>query len=300
MPTKILFAAANPLNSPFLRLDQEFRNIQNCLRESQYQKNLVLLPLFFVRKKDLRKALLHEKPNIVHLCGHGSENVGIAFESDNGYPEWVDTDALAEFFALFKDTLECVVLNGCYSEIQAEAIAHHIKHVIGISSAILDTTAIKFAAEFYEAIGEGHSVASAFAFSVNALRWANVPDYEFIKLHGQPAEPESVSTADVEALEKWLFDEIKDKHEALADVSVQLAMIRNRIDELLDQHPENVAEMTPVKNAVEALIQEVEDKKGRYHSALETMMMTSSMRYNAPTAVRILLRRHQQRQQSRP
>jgi hypothetical protein len=34
-------------------------------------------------------------------------------------PKVVDGAALAELFALFANQIQCVVLNGCYSEVQA-------------------------------------------------------------------------------------------------------------------------------------------------------------------------------------
>ena len=63
-------------------------------------------------------------------------------------------DTLAGFFELFADKLECVVLNACYSEIQAEVIAKHIPYVIGMKKAIGDTAAIEFSVAFYDALGQ--------------------------------------------------------------------------------------------------------------------------------------------------
>ena len=57
----------------------------------------------------------------------------------------VSTEALAGLFALFASSVECVVLNACYSAVQAEAIAEHIPHVIGMSQAISDQAAMEFA-----------------------------------------------------------------------------------------------------------------------------------------------------------
>jgi hypothetical protein len=48
-----------------------------------------------------------------------------------------------------KKTLQCVVLNACYAERQAEAISKYVPCVIGMSSAISDEAAIIFAASFY-------------------------------------------------------------------------------------------------------------------------------------------------------
>ena len=48
----------------------------------------------------------------------------------------VSTAALAKLFEVFKDKVECVLLNACYSETQAEAIRQHIDYVIGMHQEI--------------------------------------------------------------------------------------------------------------------------------------------------------------------
>lgn len=115
-----------------------------------------------VRSIDVRRAVLDYKPNIVHFCGHGSGEEGIAFEDESGQAKLVGTDALSGFFELFAANLECVVLNACYSEVQAEAIAKHIPYVVGMKRAIGDAAAIEFATAFYDALGAGESFEFAF------------------------------------------------------------------------------------------------------------------------------------------
>lgn len=62
-----------------------------------------------------------------------------------GNSKLVDWAALAGLFALFAEDIRCVVLNGCYSEVQARAIAQHIPYVIGMNKAIRDKAAIALA-----------------------------------------------------------------------------------------------------------------------------------------------------------
>lgn len=54
------------------------------------------------------------------------------------------------------------VLNACYSEAQAKAIARHIDYVIGMQQAIGDTAAIAFSAGFYQALGDGRNIEEAY------------------------------------------------------------------------------------------------------------------------------------------
>jgi hypothetical protein len=46
----------------------------------------------------------------------------LILENEVGKAVAVSTEALAGLFELFADRVECVVLNACYSEVQAEAI----------------------------------------------------------------------------------------------------------------------------------------------------------------------------------
>jgi hypothetical protein len=109
----------------------------------------------------LMQAMLDESPTIVHFSGHGTES-GIILEDESGEPKVVPADALSSLFRLFRDTVQCVVLNSCYSESQARAIRQHIKHVIGMRAGILDSTAIAFSTGFYKALGAGRDVPFAF------------------------------------------------------------------------------------------------------------------------------------------
>ncbi|MEL6813459.1 MAG: hypothetical protein AAFP03_01435 [Cyanobacteria bacterium J06598_3] len=81
----------------------------------------------------------------------------------------VSGPSLARLFKLFKEKIECVLLNACYSEVQAAAIHQHIDCVIGMNQAIGDLAAIEFAVGFYDGLGAGHSYSDAFEFGVSAI-----------------------------------------------------------------------------------------------------------------------------------
>jgi hypothetical protein len=81
----------------------------------------------------------------------------------------------ASLFELCADHVECVLLNACYSEVQSDAIIQHIAHVIGMSDAIGDTAAIKFSTGFYDALGAGKTIETAYKFGCNAIQLENIP-----------------------------------------------------------------------------------------------------------------------------
>ena len=177
MAKTILILAANPKDTPQLRLEQEIREIDNGLERALKRDEFKLEQVLAARPKDVRRAMLDLEPNIVHFCGHGTGEDGIAFEDEEGNTKLVNASAIAKFFELFADKVECVVLNACYSEIQAKAIAQHINYVIGMSKAIGDKAAVEFAVALYDALGAGKNVEFAYKLACNAIQWAGLPEH---------------------------------------------------------------------------------------------------------------------------
>ena len=178
---KILILAANPKTTSRLRLDQELRDIEAGLRRAQQRDQFTLVQRLAVRPRDIQRAMLDETPQIVHFSGHGEGAEGLVFEDDAGQAQRVSGEALANLFALFADPAEpnpihCVVLNGCYSAVQAEAIAEQVPYVVGMTQAIGDQAAIDFAVGFYDALGAGRSVEFAYKLGCAAIDLANKPE----------------------------------------------------------------------------------------------------------------------------
>ncbi|MBE9113970.1 TIR domain-containing protein [Nodosilinea sp. LEGE 07298] len=178
---KILFLAANPTNPTRLRLDEELRDIEEGLRRAQHRDQFTLAQRRAVRPRDIQRAVLEETPQIVHFSGYGDGAEGLVFE-DAGQAQRVSGETLAGLFALFTDSAEfsnpihCVVLNGCYSAIQAEAIAEQVPYVVGMTQEIGDRAAIDFAVGFYDALGAGYSVEFAYKLGCAAIDLAGRPE----------------------------------------------------------------------------------------------------------------------------
>jgi hypothetical protein len=173
----ILFLAANPKGTSQLRLDEEMREIDAGLQRAQRREQFVLQQRWALRPRDVQRALLDYHPEIAHFSGHGGGGAGLVLEDETGTPKLVDTEALAALFELFSDRLECIILNACYSKVQAEAIARHVPYVIGMSQEIGDTAAIEFAVGFYDALGAGKSVEFAYKSGCVNIRMAGVAEY---------------------------------------------------------------------------------------------------------------------------
>lgn len=162
-PTKILFLTANPSNTVPLKLDEEIRLIGQRIRRGEYRKLFDIRSVPALRATDLPYELMDSAPDIVHFSGHGSEAGELLFQRDGDTAAVpIPASTLARVFKQLRDRIQCVVLNACYSEIQAAAIAESIPCVVGMSRDVPDATAIAFASGFYEALAFGKSIAEAF------------------------------------------------------------------------------------------------------------------------------------------
>lgn len=167
---RILILASNPKGTSVLDLDREIRDIREGLRRSLNRDRFDIEVRGAVRPIDLRRAMLEVEPQIVHFCGHGSGKGGLVLEDDDGNEKFVDNDSLSKLFKQFSDKVECILLNACYSEVQAEALIQHINYVIGMSREIGDEAAIAFSIGFYDSVGAGRTVEVAYELGCNSIQ----------------------------------------------------------------------------------------------------------------------------------
>jgi len=180
---RILFLAANPETSGRLALDEEARDIEAKIRTSQHRDMLELKTRWAVRTDDLLQALNEDRPVVVHFSGHGSGAGGIVLHEDGGGKRFVKGAALGRLFQAIRDDIRVVVLNACYSEEQAMAIAEVIDCVVGMSDSVGDESARRFSAGFYRALGFGRSVQNAFDQGLAAIALDGLDDEDVPVLH---------------------------------------------------------------------------------------------------------------------
>lgn len=203
-PIKILFLAGNPVDTDKLRLDEEMRGIDQSLRQAEFRDRFETQQQWAVRVTDLQGHLLRHRPHIVHFSGHGSPTSEIILEDNNGNSQPVSVRALGQLFSVLKDNIRCVVLNACYSEQQAQAIAKHVDCVIGMSKAIGDKAAISFAVAFYQALGFGRDVKTAFDLGCLQIDLQNLDEQDTPKLLALRKNPQEIvfAQSDVNVSEK--------------------------------------------------------------------------------------------------
>ncbi len=179
---KVLFLAANPVDTRRLRLDVEIREITGKIRAADGRDLIEIISCWAVRPDDLLQSLNEHRPHIVHFSGHGSKHEGIILEDSQGKAKPVSSKALKSLFHTLSDNVRVILLNACFSQEQTEALTETIDCAIGTSKAIGDTAAIIFAASFYRAIAFGRSVQESFDQGKTALLLEDIPDEAVLKL----------------------------------------------------------------------------------------------------------------------
>lgn len=203
----ILFLAANPKGTDRWALDREARAIQMELERSGYRDCFVFETRWAAEALDLLRELRRLKPTVVHFSGYcgrsavGSSELttrpravlarttgpnpiglqhGVFFQGADGRAQLVPTQALEDVFDAAGGTVKVVVLNACYSEMQAAALVARVDCVVGMGGPIREEAARNFAIGFYGALGECESVTTAYkqgraAISLEGLQGNDAP-----------------------------------------------------------------------------------------------------------------------------
>ena len=146
---KILILAANPRGD--LRLDYEIKDLKDAIkRNEKFDVEIELA----VNAESIDNLLAENQPLIVHFCGHGAGKQGLVVLDEKRIEKSLSNETLANIFKSYGEGIECVLLNACYTEVQADVIAEYIPYVIGTSREILDQVAHYFSIGFYKGIAE--------------------------------------------------------------------------------------------------------------------------------------------------
>ena len=257
--TRILFVASNPEHTEKLSLDEEARSIEEKIRTTDYRDSLEFITAWAARPTDLLDKFNQHKPTIVHFSGHGLGEEGLVFTDDKGEEKAVSADTLKKVFSCVKDNIRLVVLNACYSEVQAKAISEVIDCVIGMKSEIGDEAAITFSEYFYSALGYGRSVKEAFDQGIAALMLEGIREEDI---------PVLVSRTGIDPATVMLV-QIEKRPQDLIDAYLVLAR------ELLNENSKVVGKATPArKEAIARYYQKISSTLNHVESELRA--------YNTP------------------
>jgi hypothetical protein len=172
---KVLFLASNPMAMGQLQFTREARQIEERLAVGRSRDAFVFVAKWAVRRSELPRLLLEEKPHVLHFSGHGSTRAQLLFEDDDGNAAPIEKKALVNLIGILKHRLQLVVLNGCNTEPLASALVQHVASAIGVRGSIDNPAAIAFAVSFYQAIACDEPVPTAFQLACAELDLQQLP-----------------------------------------------------------------------------------------------------------------------------
>lgn len=181
---KVLMMCVSPKNADHLRLDQEARDLKEQLRLVEEKKQSISVShAWAVRTDQIQMEVLNNAPEVLHFSGHGNNGI-LCFEDKSGNAAPVSGTAV-EGLVKLSGTIDCVVLNACYSASIAEQLAPHVKAVIGCSVSIGDSAAVTFSKAFYRALAHDLPYKKAYQLALNELELNNMEmearKYNFIE-----------------------------------------------------------------------------------------------------------------------
>ncbi|MBD3354298.1 MAG: CHAT domain-containing protein [Candidatus Lokiarchaeota archaeon] len=188
--TKVLVVFANPRDTSQLRVGEEDRAIRQSIKLSHCRDSISLTMCHATTIHDLRRALLNEDYQIVHISGHGI-GAGLILENELGEKQIVPQQALAGLLRAYSPPIKCVVLNACYSVSQGQLTSLGVPFTIAMDGAISDKAAIEFSRGFYDAVGAGRDIDFAYKEGCRTVRLA-APGTQFVsQILKDSSQPES-------------------------------------------------------------------------------------------------------------
>ena len=174
--------SANPWTTSRILVDEEAREIFERIQEGPYRTRFELYNHAATRPIDLQKLLMFYRPHIVHFSGHGNKKQKLIFGGTPGRGKTIDRQGFVELLALYNTHLRLVLLNACFTKIQARLISEVIDYAVGTGKGIGDKAGVVFAGAFYRALGFGKSIRDAFDSAKAELSLTKMPRTQGIEL----------------------------------------------------------------------------------------------------------------------
>lgn len=183
---RILFLAANPTRTTGVSLEEECAAIERELRMTTHRDDFDFRSKWAVTVDEMMRHLVELQPTILHFSGHGANPAGspvnptgksgIFLLDERGGPQLVTTRALTMMIKSAAESTRVVLLNACYTVVQADALRSVVDCVVGMADAIDDAAARSFAVGFYRALGNRRSVGNAVEQGVATLAAKGMAD----------------------------------------------------------------------------------------------------------------------------
>jgi len=185
----ILYLVNDPDHLKSSLANKEINSIKHRLLIGKCSCKYELIPKNIKTLEDFQRAMLEVRPSIVHFSGYATQEDKLVFQDHTGEVINIEPSSLCKLFTQFSDKLELVILNACYSKLQAESIVSEIKYVVGIEGGVDKVLSMDFVNGFYQALSYGTSIKKAFALAINLLELKNQKYAEDIILLEQDETP---------------------------------------------------------------------------------------------------------------
>lgn len=181
---RILFVAANPLDTGRLALDEEMRAIQRKVAASPHNDRIEFVAVWAARPDDLLQAINEHRPTVIHFVGHASAR-GLIAVGKNRRARLIVNEALLRLLALeTASSVRLVMLNACYSADLAEQIERNGGCAVGMSERLDDEAAAAFSSSFFRAIGFGATIREALEQGCASILLEGFDGAKDVRLHG--------------------------------------------------------------------------------------------------------------------
>lgn len=175
----VLYLTASPDRAAPLRVDAEFRAVQEEIRGSLFRDRIRVEHRPAADLRSLMRGLNDYRPQIVHFSGHG-DSKGIVTDSGKvakPATSYLSFDLLAKALKATDNPPDVVVLNACKSTGAKRKVLRAVKIVVAMRKTVSDIAAALFATNFYAAIAAGQSVKAAVAQGQVAVGSGSVREF---------------------------------------------------------------------------------------------------------------------------
>lgn len=188
---RVLFLEANVFEKTPVNCEEERERIGELVDDTPEHARLDLASWPDVTFAQMTQQLVNHKPRVMHFSGHGLPDGSLVMrrhpDGEGENHANVAPQPLVDALQITARSVRLIVLNACYSEALAQKlIAAMDVVVIGMSRAVMDGTAIRFAEQLYGKLFAGLSIRDAHIVTRAILAGETRPDADRPKLVARP------------------------------------------------------------------------------------------------------------------
>jgi cysteine-rich repeat protein len=157
----VLFIAASPRDAALVTSAEESRAISVALDLAPHGGRFQVKWIHAAQHIDIVRALNNGRFDIVHFAGHATPD-SIVLTTSGSTSDLIPTEAFSAVFEHTERSVRLVILNGCWTENHVDRLLASVDCAVGMSSAIYNTSAVRFTEVFYTVLASGASVGKAF------------------------------------------------------------------------------------------------------------------------------------------